>query len=701
MAIHAGHFAKVVERVVERRVKVRQEVRPAIGIGVGVGVRVRGGRAPTQFQSVGQTVAIAVGAFGQAPPKSIVLMNIAIGPEFRIGLIARIGIGEAVGQRDNIVFPRVFQPVIIMIEIVGAGHVHHLPELQARGARCAIGLVVRVPDPRGETVSSSRHVAPRIIPEQGAADVRTAHQRHLPRVAGRRREINTGGHRVGVRGQLNAGGAQRRIGGYLCRRHVLEDDHMRLAIAAELRRLGNDDGRQQLAHGPHLARGAQRRLARAGSHNLEAVQPVRVPVVHIGHRELDGVLVGIIPLMLQVDVIGREDHTFSRIAAIRSTVELDGEERQRFRVVQIFRKVPRILHADFPAGLDIIAVLARPIEVEPVGIAARVDGADQFRVVALGFGQARVGPRRFFRAGPLAQAHADGGRPASRQVGIGEAPSLRIIAVHVAGRDTRGLLPCGIDVAIAIGFASGAVVVAGVAVFNAVPDLAHGWVRTHHHAVFRAAERVAVGGGPLDIPLRALGIQIERLLEGVIYRAAIIPIEECARGNQVEALLEAGARLAIVVVWAIGNGAQIQIGHLPNAHHVGFARNIGGAARPDDLPAVAIIALLARGTCFVAEHGARRQGRNLRLPPVGAVGAIADPIAFHHERIAVARRAARPLRPGHAIGGVIEVHTIATHLRRLDADIERRTRGIGQRRPELGISHTRAILHGLRIVVNP
>ena len=285
----------------------------------------------------------------------------------------------------------------------------------------------------------------------------------------------------------------------------------------------------------------------------------------------------------------------------------------------------------------------------------------------------------------------------------------RRVAVQVGERLAHVIFAIAIGIgigletgAVAVGPAGLVVVVVRVVVFDAVPHLANGGIGAHHHAVFGAGEHVAVVGGPLDVALRGFGVEIEGLLEGIIDRAAVVAIQEGPGGNEVEAVLQPRAGLAIVVVRAILDGGRIDIGDLPDAHHLRLARDVIRAAGPDDVIAVAVVTLLAGRPNLVAKDRARRHGRHLRLPPVVGVRGGARPGALDDAGGGIAGAAARPFGPGRAVRGVVQEHAVPRNLRGLDVDEKRLVGRVGQRRPELRTTRTiRPVLGPLRIVVDP
>ena len=624
-----------------------------------------------------------------------------------------------------------------MVQVVGVAGIDDLPQLEGDAARGGIGHVAGILHPGGEPVGPGLQVAPRIIPVERAADVGAADSRNRSGVAGGRRKEDAGLHRIGARigGQADGRRPQRGIRRQHRRRHIGQENLIGLAVAGQFRRLDHDDGRQQLAARRHLARGVERGIAAAGSHNLEAVQPVRTAVVHVRHLEGDLVFRFVhIPGMGQLNVFRRKHGPIGRIPAVFGAVQLDGEQIQGLDSSgQRPCKLLGVPNPDFPCRLHQGAVRLGPVEIQLVGGARRRDGAGQLGIMPGVGGHGPVGPGRTLRAGPFAQANLDGGRPARGQVRIGEPPGQGILLPHVAGRDGIGLLPRGhargiprgiaieigehlprivvaIGVAVhirlkprpvAVGLADGRVVVGSVAVLDAVPDLAHGRIRAHHHAVFRTGQDRAVGGRPLHVAPGRLGVQIEGLLERVVHRRGATALQEGPRGHQVKPVLQPGRGRAIVIVRPVLNRRRVDVRDLPDAQHVCLERDIARRAGPGNIPTVSAIALLAGRSDLVPEGGARRHRGNHQFPPVRAVGAVAHPGRLDHARGGISRGSARTFRIGRAIGRVINEYPVARHLRRLDPQIERGVGRIRDGRPELGIAGTLAILGPARTVPNP
>ena len=438
--------------------------------------------------------------------------------------------------------------------------------------------------------------------------------------------------------------------------------------------------------------------------------------------------------MGQIDILRGQHCAVGGIAAVLRAVQLDREQVQGVIARDASGKGRGVLDADGPPCLHQRPVGFRPVEVELVVGSGRRHRPGQFGVMPRVRGHGPVGPRGAFRAGPFPQPDLDGRRAARGQVGIREAPGHGIGLVHVAGRRGIRLLPggharripgcvavqvgerlarivfpvgIGIGVglepgAVAIGFPDGRVVVGGIPILDAVPDLADGRIRAHHHAIFRSRKHVAVVRRPLDIAPRRFGVQVERLLECVVDGGAVVPVQERAGRDQVITVRQPGPGLAIVVVRMVREGGGIDIGYLPDAQHVGLAGDVAGAAGPDHVPAIPAVPLLAGRADLVAEDGSRRHGRHLRLPPVVGIRRSPRPAALHDARGGVAGLPARPFRPGRAIRGVVDKHPVARHLGRLDVQIQRLAGGIRQGRPELRAAHAvRAVLRPLGIMVNP
>ena len=440
---------------------------------------------------------------------------------------------------------------------------------------------------------------------------------------------------------------------------------MQLAIAAHFRWLGNDNGRQQFAARLHLAGGHDGRLAVALADNLEAMQPIGATVVHIRHLERNGVFVGIIPVVRNLNVLMRQNFTIGRVTTVLDAVELDGEERQCARIIKPFGKFPVILDAYFPARFHQLAILARPVEIYPIRRAIGLHRAHQLREMPLRRRQAFIRPRAARGAGPFAQADANRGvAVAAGDVGIIEAPRLRIIHIHVAGGGCLRLLP---NIAQAIRVVGA--VVRRVRVLNAIPHLAHRRVRANHHAIFRTRQRIAIVCRPLNVALRRFRIEIERLLEGIKHRRAVAAIQERAHGDEMEAVLQpVGRPTVVVVVFVIRLGLQVLRICVPLAQHNMLLVDGIGTARPDNLPVrpAAIGTLPAGRTDLIAQNGAVGRFRKLELPPVRAASrAGVGPDTVNSLGCPESPGAARPFGPIGSVRGVVEARHRAALLRRL------------------------------------
>ena len=474
--------------------------------------------------------------------------------------------------------------------------------------------------------------------------------------------------------------------------HVGQNDLVRLAVGIHLRRI---DDLHEDARGAGLGLHVAARLSRHAASAVAAaarfqrehdqVLEVRVPVVHVGHVELD------LP------------HSASRIAcdgvrgaALRGPVDRDQEVLAHRRIIAVVHQRRAEFHAHRPPRRH-----HRPVRGGPVICKDRRRGTAGHGPLERREMLRRIRSVKVRRGADFEQLDADRRRAAGRDVEIREAPFLRVRARDAQrGSHRVGLGPGGPAQqvrAVAVGVGGRRIVVREVRVADVVPDLFHGRVRAHDHAVLALIQRVAVGG-VLHFPCRRGGIEVERLDERVVDGGLAGAVEERACADHVEALDEPGRRQAEVVVRPVGNRLRVEEVGRPHPHHLHLACDICAGIRDDAVPRGAADAgLVLAGSdlvtqrCVVAERSDRA-----RVPVHGAV--VVSERHLLDLRISRAP-AAGALRPGRAVRRVIEKDVVDLVLvAQLDPHRDIGTRGVLR----LGVELQRGgVVRVLRHVVNP